>query len=94
MSPWVASSAIAWQGVFTSSIVTGVAYMAAPVPGLVPVKVVELLLSTPWQRSMVTVTRIITVIDMAVKAGMAMKPRPGSNKDPTQKPIGAVVAVR
>jgi hypothetical protein len=85
---------IARQGVFMPRFVTSVAYVALPIPCLVSVEVVKLLFSAPWQRSMVPVTRIVAVVDMAVKAGMAVKPGPSSDKDPTQKPIGSVVAVR
>ena len=89
-----AAPAIAWQGVFMPGIVTGIAHVALPVPCFVSMEVVEWLGTMFGQRSVVTMTRIVAVVDMTVKARMAMKPWPGSDKDTTQKPIGAVVAVR
>jgi hypothetical protein len=71
-----------------------VAYVASPIPRLVSVEVVEALGSAVRQRSSVTVMRIKTVVDMAIKAVMAVKPGAGSKKHPANKPIGSIVAVR
>ncbi len=75
-----ASSVIARQGVFMPGIVTGIAHVTAPVPGLISVKMVEWLGTMLGQRSVVAVMRVVTVVHVTVEAGMAMKPRPGSNK--------------
>jgi hypothetical protein len=81
------------QGVFAASIMASVAYVALPVPRLVAVEVVELLLTAPWQRSVVAVTRVKAVVDVAVKAGTSVEPGTSSDEQPAGKPIGPIVAV-
>jgi hypothetical protein len=93
VSSGMTTSAITWQGVFTPTVVTGIAYVAAPIPGLVSAEVVERLCTMFRQWSMVPVMRIVAVVDMTVKTRMSVKPRSGSDKDPTKEPIGAIVPV-
>jgi hypothetical protein len=71
----------------------GVAYMALSIPRLVPVEVVERLRTALRQRSMVTLARVVAVVDVAVKAASAVKPGAGSKKHPANKPIGPIVAI-
>ncbi len=73
------------EGVFCGPIVARVAYVAFPVPRLVGVEVVELLRPALRHRSSVTVTRIITVVDVAVKAARAVKPWASSNEQARQR---------
>ena len=61
-----------------------------PIPGLVSAEVVERLCTMFRQWSMVPVMRIVAVVDMTVKTRMSVKPRSGSDKDPTKEPIGAI----
>jgi hypothetical protein len=88
------AAAISREGVLMAGIMTGVAYVALSISRLVSVEVIEPLLPTSRQRSMVTVTGIKAVVDVAVKTMRAMKPRTGSEKYTADKPIGAIVAVR
>jgi hypothetical protein len=82
------------QRVFTLRFMAGVAYVASPIPRLISLEVVEALRPALGQRSNVTVMRIKAVVNMAVKAVTAVKPGAGSNKYPTNKPVGPIVPVR
>jgi hypothetical protein len=70
------------QGMFIPAIVGSVAYVALAIMRLVSVEVVEGLSSVWRKRSMITMTRIVAVVDVAIKAVGSMKPGAGSNKDP------------
>ena len=82
------------QRMFCSRIMTGVAYMALSIAGLVAVKVIELRLPASRHRSIVAMLRVEPVVDVAVKALSAVKPGAGSKEYASYKPIGAVVAIR
>jgi serine phosphatase RsbU (regulator of sigma subunit) len=69
-----AAAPISGKGVFAACIMAGVAYMALSIPRLVPVEVVERLRTALRQRSMVTLARVVAVVDVAVKAVRAVKP--------------------
>ena len=92
--PAMPGTPISGEGVFSLPFVGSVAYVASPIPRLVCLKVVEALRPALRQRSSVTVMRIKAVVDMAVKAVMAVKPGTSSKKHPTNKPIGPIVAIR
>jgi hypothetical protein len=79
---------------FSGAIMGSGAYVASPIPRLVRVEVVEALRSALRHRPSVTVMRIKTVVDVAVKAVRTMKPRASSQKHSANKPIGPIVAVR
>jgi hypothetical protein len=81
------------EGVFGAPIMARVAYVALPVPRLVCVEVVELLRPALRDRSGVSVMRIIAVVDVAIKAVMAVKPGTSSNEQPASEPIRPIVAV-
>ena len=81
------------EGVFASTFVAGVAYVALPIPRLVGVEVVKALLPAPRQRPIVAVPRVKAVVDVAPKATMAVKPGTSSKKYSARKPVGPVVAV-
>jgi hypothetical protein len=89
----MASAPISGKRVFTPRIMAGVAYMTLSIASLVAVKVVELLLSTTWQRSTVSVVRIKAVVNVAIKAAWTVKPGTCSEEYPADKPIGAVVSI-
>jgi hypothetical protein len=84
---------ISGEGVFTLRFMASIAYVAAPIPRLVSLEVVEALRPASGHRSSVTVMRIKAVVDMAVKAVRAVKPGAGSKKQPANKPIRPIVAV-
>ncbi len=90
----IAASAISGEGVFIVRIMITGACMASPIARLVAVEVVEGLSAALGQRSVVAVTRVIAVIDMAVEVAGAMEPVAGADKNSVHKPIGPVVAVR
>jgi hypothetical protein len=79
--------------VFPARIVTCVAYVALPIPRLVPVEVVERLLPALRHRPFVTVTRIVAVINVPIKAVMAMEPGASSDEHPASEPIRSIVAI-
>jgi hypothetical protein len=89
-----AAAPISGKGAFAARIMAGVAYMALSIPRLVPMEVVERLRTALRQRSMVALVRVVAVVDVAVEAAGAVKPRAGSNKHPASKPIGPIVAIR
>jgi hypothetical protein len=82
------------QAVFGATIMASIAYVTLPIARLVCVEVVERRLSAPRQRSNVTVMRIIAVVDVAVEAVRAVKPRAGANKHAASEPIGTIVSIR
>jgi hypothetical protein len=87
------TTSISGKRVFTPSIMTGVAYVALTIAGLVAVKVVELRLPAPGHRSTVTVMRVKAVVNVAIKAVRAVKPGTSSKEYPADKPIGPIVAI-
>ena len=92
-SAMATAAAISGKGVFTASIVAGSACVASPIPRLICLEVVEALRSARRHRSMVTVARIETVVDVAVKAVRAVKPGSGAKKYASDEPIGPVIAI-
>jgi uncharacterized membrane protein len=89
----MASSPISGERVFTPRIMAGVAGVALSIASLVAVKVVELLLSTAWQRSTVSVMGVKAVVNVAIKAAWTVKPGTCSEEYSADKPIGAVVSI-
>lgn len=87
------ASAIAGKRVFTAAIVSGIAYMASPIPRLVGVEMVEPLLPALRKRSVVSVARIKAVVNVAIKAARSVEPGAGPDKYSANKPIGPIVAV-
>jgi hypothetical protein len=52
----------------------GIAYVAMRIMRLVRMEVVERLLSARWEWAMIAVTRIVAIVDVAIKATRAVKP--------------------
>lgn len=69
-------------------------YVALTIMRLVSVEMVERLLSALRQRSVVSVMRVITIVDVTVKSCMAVKPRTCTDKDTAHKPVGSIVSIR
>jgi hypothetical protein len=88
-----AAAPVSRESVFAAGFVSSVANVSAAIARFVSVEVVELLLAASWQRAMVAIAGIVTVVNVAVKAAVAVKPGAGSNKEPTRKPVGSVIAV-
>jgi hypothetical protein len=79
--------------VFAVGIMVRIAYVAASIPRLVSLEMIERLNTTPRRWASVTMTRIVAVIDVAVKAVRAMKPWASSKEYSAGKPIRPIVAV-
>jgi len=77
-----------------AACVASAGYMAAPIPHLVSVKVIEGLISTVRMWTSVAVMWIEAVIHVTVEVGWAVKPRTGSQEHAAVEPLGAVVTVR
>jgi hypothetical protein len=78
---------------FTRPIVAGIPGVTLPVSRLVRMEVIERLFPAPWKRSIVTVMRIIAIVNVAVKAVRAMKPWARSDEKSTAEPIRSIVAI-
>jgi hypothetical protein len=87
-------SALSSGAVFSGAAMAWISYVALPVPAFIGLKMIEGLISACRQRTSVPATRIITVIDVAIKASTAAKPRPSSEEHSAVEPVWSVVAVR
>jgi hypothetical protein len=67
--------------------------MPAPIPSLIALEVVERLCPTPRQRPMISMMRVIAVIDMAVEAARPMEPGPRSKKHAAYEPVRPVIPI-
>jgi len=85
---------ISGEGVFGFPFMAGIAYVASPIPRLVSLEVVEALRPSLRHRPSVTVMRIIAVVDMPEKSLRTVKPGASSKKQPANKSIGPIAAVR
>lgn len=80
--------------VLIGGLVACIADMPLTVAGFVALEVAECLRAALRHRTMVAMSRIVPVIDVAIEAVRPMEPRTGPDEDPVRKPIRAVVAVR
>lgn len=88
-----AATTVPGQPVFPAAIVGRFAYMTAAVAGLIGVEVVERMLSSSGKRSMIAVTRVVPVVDVAIKSPPAMKPGASADEHVAIKPIGPIVSI-
>jgi hypothetical protein len=79
--------------VFAVGIVARIAYVAASIPRLVALEMIERLNTTSRRRASVTVARIVAVIDVAIEAVGTMKPWASSEEYTAGKPVRSIVAV-
>jgi hypothetical protein len=79
--------------VFAACIVAGISHMTLTISCFIPVEVGKCVLTAIWQRTRVTMMRVEAVIDVTVKAVMAMEPGTSSDKDSADEPIRPVVAI-
>jgi len=82
------------RAVFTGSVMASIPDVTLPVSRLVRMEVIERPFATLWQRSIVTATRIIAIVNVAVKAVTAVKPGASSDKKSAIEPIRSIVAIR
>jgi hypothetical protein len=81
------------SAVFTGSVMSRIAYVALVIPCLVRVEVVERLLPACRHRPGVTMSRIIAIVDVPIKAARTVIPAARSNEHPATEPIWSIVAV-
>ena len=89
----IASAVVAGQGVLMATVVIAGPGVATAVARLVAMEVVEGLSAALGERSVIAVTRIVAVVDVAVEVVAAVIPVARSDEDSVHKPIGPVVAV-
>ena len=82
------------EGMLIARIVTGLAYVTLSIPRLIAMEVVEGLLSMNRHRPMITIMRVVAVINMAVEPTMTVEPRSSSDKHSVEKPVRPVISVR
>ena len=82
------------RAVFTGSVMASIPDVTLPVSRLVRMEVIERPFATLWQRSIVTATRIIAIVNVAVKAVTAVKPGASSDKKSAIEPNRSIVAIR
>src|ERR1700688_4369033 len=88
------TTSISREGMLIARIVTGGAYVTPSIPRLVAMEVVEGFLPATRQRPVITVMRVVPVINMPVEATRAVEPGSGSQKHSADKPVRPVIAVR
>ena len=82
------------QRVLATRIMASIAHVALSIARFVSVEVVEGLCSAFWQRSVIAVTRVKSVVDVALEAMRAVEPGTGPDKSTADKPVRPVVAMR
>jgi hypothetical protein len=87
-------TALSPGAVFSVAIMACIPHMALPVPRFIRLEMIEGTISTRRQRTSVPAMRIITVIDVAIKASGAAKPGSRSNEYAAVEPVWPVVTVR
>ena len=78
---------------FIAALVGCIAYVAVSIMRFISLKVIELLRPSRGQGPMITMMRIIAIVDMAVEAVRTVEPGSSSNKCPAHKPIWPIVAI-
>ena len=89
----VAATVIAGKSVLAAGIVIGRACMSAAIARFVAVEVVEGLSAPLRERSVIAVTRIEAVVDVAIEVGWTVEPVARSDEDSVHKPVGPIVAI-
>jgi hypothetical protein len=89
-----AAAAVSGQSMLATGFVVSVANVAVAVARLVALEVVELTGASLRQGTVVTIPRVKAIVNVAIKAGAAVKPWTGTNEHPAEKPVGAIVAIR
>jgi hypothetical protein len=88
------AAALVSGAVFVGWFVAGIAYVTLWIVGFVTVEVVEGLGTALGHWACVSVSRIVTIVDVAVEAAVAVVPGTGTDEDSAGEPVGAIVAVR
>src|ERR1700688_237742 len=88
------TTSISREGMLIARIVTGGAYVTPSIPRLVAMEVVEGCLPATRRRPVITVMRVVAVIDMPVESPRTVEPGSSSEKHSADKPVRPVIAVR
>ncbi len=86
-------SALRAGAVFAAAFMAGMSHVALPVARLIRMEVIERLFPALGNRSVVTMMRVIAIVDVAIKAVTAMKPGTGSDEQTAIEPVWPIVAV-
>jgi len=89
-----AAAVVSRQGVFMACIMARIADVTPSIARFVSMEVVERLRATLRHRSVITVVRIVAVIDVAIEAMRTVEPGTCSEEHSAHKPVWAVVAIR
>jgi hypothetical protein len=82
------------RSVFAATIMAGIAWVAMRIMRVIGMEVVERRLPVRWIWAMIAVTRVVAIVDMAIKSARAVKPGSSSEEYPAHEPIGPIVAIR
>src|ERR1700722_556421 len=88
------TASISREGMLIARIVTGGASVTLSIPRLVALEVVEGYRPATGQRPVITVMRVVAVINMAVEPMRTVEPGSSSDKHFADKPVRPVIAVR
>jgi hypothetical protein len=94
MAATISAAMISGECVFSTRTMTGGARVTLSISGFVALEVVELLATASRYRSMVSVARIIPIVNVAIKAVRPMEPRTSPEKHTPDKPVRPIVAIR
>jgi hypothetical protein len=87
------TSALESRSALAARVVAWVSDVSVSIARFVAMEVVEGVVSAVWQRAVIAMVRIPSVIHVAVEAARAMEPRSGSNENAVHKPVWPVIAV-
>jgi hypothetical protein len=79
--------------VFGGGFVVSGPYMALTVAGFIWLEMGEGLRPAFRHRTVIAVVRIVAIVDVAMEAVWAVKPRAGPDKNSADEPVGPIVAV-
>ena len=88
------TTVVTGQRVLAATFVARIAYVPVTVSAFIAMKMIELLVTPTGQGSVVTVTRVIPVVDVAVESLVAVEPGTSPDKHSARKPIRPVIAIR
>lgn len=88
------ASTLKSRGVFVASVMARIPYVALSIPRLVCMEMVERLLPVRRIRSRVAVTRIVAVVNVAIKPMMAVVPGPSPDEYTPKEPVWPIVTIR
>ena len=88
-----APTVISRQRVFTAPFVGSRANMAVPIPRLIGLEVIEWMRPAIGQRSVISVARIKTVVNVSVKSVRPVEPGTCPDENSAYEPVGPIVTI-